>query len=150
MLCSGDIALEELRVTFGAAVDCPVAKVEVGCNVLFLPSMLCRPGSRPRGRIAPTVELRFLPTSLRLASSSASAPVSAEYSGVRLLPSSGLALLRTSSCNALILCQVFNLRPTGPSSNSLQGRSISKCLRYGEGFSPSVCALYEDAALVHC
>lgn len=78
--------------------------------------MLCRDVSSARGRADPTVEARFL------AVSPASLP-SPSYSEVFDGASGGLFTL-TSSCNALILCQVFSLRPTEPSENSLRNKLL--------------------------
>ena len=77
MLCSGDMALEELRAMPGDVA--PVNVGEVGdCIVLLLPI------SKLRGTVdVPMVELRFLPASptiLLSSSSIAPAPVSAESS----------------------------------------------------------------------
>jgi hypothetical protein len=86
------------------------------CIVLLLPSMLCRV-DKARGKADAALALRCLPSSGECSSGISSWAPPAEYSDV-LLAVPGLADLNTSSCNALILCQVRSLRPTGPRSNS--------------------------------
>ena len=112
MLCRGDTPKPSRLVG-----DTPECRSCEGFMVLLRTgdssSRCCEPAARARGSADPMVMLRTLPVGSMASSSTAPSLEAA-------LAASLLGLRLTSSCRALILCQVFNLRPTEPRSNSFR------------------------------